>query len=330
MSSGSASASPVAVVVTSRSFGSGHVDPAAQLRKRGLDVVRADPRHDPEALREVLSTAFGWVAGTGPIGPAQLDLAPVLRVIARYGVGTDAVDVAAAASRGIVVANTPGANSEAVADHALALMLAALRHVVAGDLAARAGDWSARPGRELSAITVGIVGFGRVGRALARRLTGGFGTRVLVHDPWLEAAAVTRAGCEPVDLQTLAAASDAISLHVPGGERPIVDGALLAGIRRGAVLVNTARGDLIDERAVAAALRDGTLGAAAVDVLATEPARASPLLDAPNVTVTPHVAAQTSEAIDRMGTMAVQSILRVLDGEPPAHPVLPPLEASTP
>jgi D-3-phosphoglycerate dehydrogenase len=309
------------IVVTSRSFGSGHTDPAQLLRERNLDVVQADPRHRPDALAGVLADAVGWIAGTGPIGAAQLDLAPRLRVIARYGVGVDAVDIVAATTRGIAVTNTPGANAEAVADHALALLLGALRHLVAGDRAARAGDWSPRPGRELSALSVGLLGFGRVGRALARRLVHGFGTRVLVHDPYVESAAVLEAGCEPVDLATLVATVDALSLHVPGGERPLVDAALLARLRPGAVLVNTARGTLLDEPAVAAALEAGTLGALAVDVLGTEPARDSPLLRAPNVTVTPHVAAQTVEAIDRMGTMAVANLLRVLDDHEPEHPV---------
>lgn len=312
-----------AVLVTSRSFGSGHLDPGDRLRERGLDVVRGTPRHDADELAAALDRAVAWIAGTGPIGTAHLDRAPDLRVIARYGVGFDAVDVATATARGVIVTNTPGANSESVADHTLALMLAATRHVVAGDRAARAGDWSARPGRELGALTVGLVGFGRIGRAVARRLVGGFGCRVLVHDPYVDEGDIRAAGCEPVALDALAADASVLSLHAPGGDRPVVDGELLAAMRPGAILVNAARGDLLDETAVAAALAEQRLAAVAVDVLATEPAADSPLLTAPNVIVTPHVAAQTAEAIDRMGTMAVDDVLRVLDGEPPVHPVTP-------
>jgi D-3-phosphoglycerate dehydrogenase / 2-oxoglutarate reductase len=314
------------VLVTSRSFGSGHQDTAEPLVRRGLRVVRASPKHGLDDLRPELERAVGWIAGTGPITADHLDAAPRLRAIARYGVGVDAVDVDAAAAHGVVVTNTPGANAQSVADHAVALMLAALRHVVAGDGAARAGDWSARPGRELGALTVGLVGFGRIGRAVARRLTGGFGSRVLVHDPFVADEAIQAEGCTSAAREDLAAA-DVLSLHAPGGDEPIVGPALLARLQPHAIVVNTARGDLLDEAAVAAALQEGRLGAAALDVLAAEPAADSPLLRAPNVIVTPHVAAQTAEAIDRMGAMAVEDLLRVLDGLAPAHPVTPhPLE----
>jgi D-3-phosphoglycerate dehydrogenase len=314
-----------AVLVTSRSFGSGHVDPGERLRARGLEVVRASPGHDPAELAPTLARAIAWIAGTGPVDAAHLELAPALLVIARYGVGVDAVDLPEAARRGILVTNTPGANAEAVADHTVALMLAAQRHVVAGDAAARAGDWSARPGRELGALTVGLVGFGRIGRAVARRLIGGFGTRVLVYDPFLDDEAVRAAGCEPAGLDGVAEGSDILSLHAPGGDRPLVGAELLARLPAGAILVNAARGDLVDEAALAAALERGHVAAAAVDVLAAEPAADSALLRAPNVIVTPHVAAQTAEAIDRMGSMAVDDVLRVLDGEPPSNPVTPPV-----
>ena len=305
------------VLVTSRSFGSGDADPAAALRDAGFQVVPGDPAHDPAALAGSLADAVGWIAGTGPIGAAQLDLAPRLRVIARFGTGTDAVDVATAEARGIAVARTPGANAASVADFAVALMLAALRQLVAGDRQVRDGDWSLPTrGRELGALTVGIVGLGAVGRGVARRVRGGFGSRVLAHDPYVDAAD----GVELTDLDALVAASDVVTLHLPGGAR-LVDAALLSRFKPGAVLVNTARGSLLDEAAVARALADGRLGAAAVDVLAAEPAASSPLLAAPNAIVTPHVAAQTVEAVDRMGVESAAEVLRVLAGEAPANPV---------
>jgi len=308
------------VLVTTRSFGTGDVDPGARLRAAGLEVVAGDPGHDPAALAEPLARAVGWIAGTGPVAAEQLELAPRLRVLARFGTGTDAVDLAAAAARGVVVARTPGANAESVADHAVALMLAALRHVVAADRAVRGGDWRApAPGRELGALTVGLVGYGAVGRGVARRVSAGFGSRVLAHDPYLDAAE----GAELTDLPVLVAASDVVSLHLPGGDEPLVDAALLERFKPGAVLVNTARGTLLDEAAVARALAAGHLGAAVVDVLAAEPATSSPLLAAPNVTVTPHLSAQTTQAIDRMGVESAAEVLRVLRGEPPRNPVTP-------
>jgi D-3-phosphoglycerate dehydrogenase len=302
-----------AVVVTSRSFGTGEADPAAELRAAGLDVLRADPAHEPSALAEPLRRAVGWIAGAAPVGAGHLALAPRLRVLARFGTGTDAVDLGAAAQRDVVVARTPGANAESVADHAVLLMLAALRHLVAADRAARGGEWAAPArGRELGACTVGIVGLGAVGRGVERRVSG-FGARVLAHDPFV--------GGDTVALDELLARADVVTLHCPGGDAPLIDEAALGRMRRDAVLVNTARGSLLDEPAVAAALHEGRLGALAADVLAAEPATASPLLRAPNVTITPHVSAQTTQAIDRMGAESTAEVLRVLCGEPARHPV---------
>ena len=313
------------VVVTSRSFGSGDADPAGLLRKAGLRVVRADPAHDHPAFEKTLSEAVAWIAGTSPIDDRHLAAAPNLKIVARYGTGYDSVDLAAAARRGVAVTNTPGANAQAVADHTVGLMLAALRHLVAGNRASREGARPPLRGRELGALTVGVVGFGSIGRAVARRLTGGFGSRVLIYDPFVAPQRAREAGIEPVDeLSDLARAADVLTLHMPGGGGAVVDAAFLSRVRPGAVLINTARGDLLDEQAVASALAQGRLAAAAVDVLASEPATSSPLLDAPNAIITPHVAAQTTQAIDRMGMMAAEEVVRVLAGEAPRYPVTAP------
>jgi D-3-phosphoglycerate dehydrogenase len=310
------------VVVTARSFGSGDVDPASLLRKSGLRVARADPAHDHAALEETMSAAVAWIAGTSPVDARHLAAAQNLKIVARHGTGYDAVDLAAAARRGVLVTNTPGANAEAVADHAVGLMLAALRHLIAGDRASREGVRPVLRGRELGALTVGIVGFGYIGRAVARRLIGGFASRVLAYDPYIAPERMREAGVEPVgDLSGLARAADVLTLHMPGGGGAVVDAAFLRHMRPGAVLINTARGDLLDEEAVAGALAEGRLAAAAVDVLGSEPATSSPLLDAPNAIVTPHVAAQTTQAIDRMGMMAAEEVVRVLAGEAPRYPV---------
>jgi D-3-phosphoglycerate dehydrogenase / 2-oxoglutarate reductase len=180
-------------------------------------------------------------------------------------------------------------------------------------------------GRELGALTVGIIGFGSIGRAVARRLIGGFGCRVLAYDPFVAPERAREVGIEPVgELSGLARVAEVLTLHMPGGGGAVVDAAFLRRMRPGAVLINTARGDLLDEEAVASALAEGRLAAAAVDVLASEPATVSPLLDAPNAIVTPHVAAQTTQAIDRMGMMAAEEVVRVLAGEAPRHPVAVP------
>lgn len=301
-------------MVTSRSFGQGTKDPEAVLRAAGVRVVRGDPSHDITALRAPLQIATGWIAGAAPITEDHFSVAPRLRLVARYGVGCDAVDLQAARRHGALVTNTPGANAQAVAEMTIGLMLAALRHTIDADRAAHAGDWSARVGRELGALMVGIVGYGRIGRAV-HKLIQGFGSHVLVHDPYL-----SDAGLPLVDLPRLAYQADVITLHAPPTSQPLVDARFLGLMREGSVLINTARAALMDETAVAQALRSGHLGALATDVLIDD--AGSPLLDAPNVTITPHIAGQTVQAVDRMGMAAAEECVRVLtQGIPPLHPV---------
>ena len=311
------------ILVTSRSFGDGDLDVHARAAEAGHTIVRGPAHHPLDDLAGVLPTVDAWIAGTGPVTTEHLDLAPRLVVIARYGVGVEAVDVAAATERGIVVSNTPGANAEAVADHTVGLALAALRSTVDGDRRVRSGDWTVRRGRELGRSTVGIVGFGRIGRGVARRLQG-FGSDVLATDPFVPAEDVRRAGAEPATLDEIFAKADVITLHAPGGQ-VIVDEERIARLRRGAVIVNCARPDLVDEPALAAALADGRVGAYAADVLTGDTAgHDSPLLDAAladRVVITPHLAAQTTQAVDNMGAMALESALAVLAGEPAPYAV---------
>lgn len=323
------------VLVTSRSFGTGGADLVAGLEQSGYQVVRAGSDHGLAALAPALARAVGWVAGTGPVTAEHLAAAPALRVVARYGVGVDAVDLAAAESAGVTVTNTPGANTEAVAEHALALLLAVLRRVADGDARLRDGDWTVRRGRQLGGTTVGVVGFGRIGRASARLLAG-LGCTVLVHDPYVLEEQVTAAGHTPVPLARLRARAGAVTLHCPGGD-VLVDQRWVAEAPAGQVVVNTARASLVDEAAVAAGLRSGRLHGYAADTLVAETAGdgsgsgddgggvVSPLLDPAlrdRVVLTPHLGAQTEEAIDRMGQAAVEDLLAVLSGREPAHPVV--------
>lgn len=309
------------ILVTSRSFSDGDLDLVDRAANAGHRIMRGPAHHDLTELRALLHGADAWIAGTGPVTDAHLAAAPKLKVIARYGVGYEAVDLAAAAARGIPVTNTPGANADAVADHAVGLMLAALRTIPDGDRRVRDGDWSVRRGRELGAATVGIVGFGRIGQGVAKRLSG-FGPRILASDPYVPEDAVRDTGAEPIDLDELFRIADVITLHAPGGQR-LVDAARLSGIRPGTVLVNTARPDLVDESTLALALADGTLAAYAADTLDGDTAAsASPLLAAEladRVIVTPHLAAQTTQAVDNMGRMSLDDVIAVLRGDAPAH-----------
>jgi D-3-phosphoglycerate dehydrogenase len=276
--------------------------------------------HRLETLAPLLAEATAWIAGTGPVTAAHLDAAPRLRLVARYGVGVEAVDLAAAAARDVLVTNTPGANSGAVADHAVALMLTAIRDVPHGDRSVRAGDWSVGRSREVGGLTVGIVGLGRIGRGVAARLSG-FGSRLLGHDPYVPQHELERLGVEGLPLAELMARSDVVTLHAPGEEQ-VVDADTLALVRPHLVLVNTARATLVDEGALAVALRAGRLRTYAADVLGSEAGAPSPLLadDLVDRTIfTPHVAAQTVEAVDQMGRGAVDAVLSLLRGERPAH-----------
>lgn len=310
------------IVVTARSFSTGSEDVEGRLVSAGHSVVRCPSTHDIDALREPLAEAVAWIAGTGPVTEEHLSLAPHLKVVARYGVGVDAVDLRAAANRGIVVANTPGANTGAVADHTVALMLAALRGVVAGDRRVRAGDWTVERCREMSSLSIGLIGVGRIGRAVVKRL-GGFGALVCGIDPGLADGDLRDLGIEP-GRDLIPSAVDVVSLHAPGTGR-IVDHDWLSKARPGLILVNTARGSLVDEAAVAEALREGRLGAYATDALAVEGGSGqSPLLApdlADRVILTPHTAAQTVEAVDGMGSKAVEAVLDVLGGRVPKHAV---------
>lgn len=321
---GVAAVSDPRVLVTSRSFSSGDVDCAGRLTTAGAVVVDGPMDHDLERLRSLLPGCVAWIAGTPAIRAEHLDLGPDLRLVARYGVGYDAVDLAATDARGIMVTNTPGANSDSVADHALALVLGALRGLVQGDRDLRAGDWSTRRTRELGSLTVGIVGFGRIGRSLAARLAG-FGSPVLAVDPMLSPDDVRAAGAEPADLAGLAGAADVVSLHAPGGQ-VVVDRDWLRNARPGLIVVNTARAGLVDEDAVAEALREGRIAFYAADTVSGEgsPGAGGPLLAADladQVLLTPHRAAQTVEAVDRMGSSAVDAVLAVLAGRRPDHVV---------
>lgn len=305
------------VLVTARSFGTGTRDLAAELSADGIRVLRGPADH--RDLAPLLARADAWIAGTGPVTDEHLAAAPQLRLVARYGVGVEAVDLAAAARRGVLVTNTPGANSGAVADHTIALLLAALRGVAAGDKRVRGGSWTVgERARELGALTVGVVGFGRIGRGVAARLRG-FGCRVLATDPFVAADVVAAAGAEPVDPEEIPKRCDVVTLHAPG-DAVVVTPAWLAAARPGLVLVNTARAALVDEAALAGALRAGRVAAYAADTLLAESGGDTPLLAADladRVTVTPHTAAQTVEAVDLMGLGSVTAVRAVLAGLDP-------------
>ncbi len=248
--------------------------------------------------------------------------APPLRLIARCGVGFDSVDVDAATARGVWVTTTGGANHDSVADYTLGLILCLLRKLVLTTTNTRSGLWQREQGRELRGMTLGIVGTGRIGREVAAR-SKAFGMQVIATDlfpdrPWAE-----EHGVNYVALDTLLASSDVITLHTPASAetRHLLNHHSLERCRAGVYVVNTARGDLIDEAALLDALNSGRIAGAALDVFADEPPSNRALVEHPNVLPFSHCAGSTAEAHYRSANMAIDEVLRVARGEPPAQPV---------
>lgn len=311
------------VLVTTPSFGARSDAPWAALAEEGL-VARTDTgRHPLPALdlAEVVGDAEALIVGLDRVDASVLAAAPSLRVVAKHGVGVDNIDLAAAAARGVTVVNAPGSNTGAVADLAFALLLATVRQLVPAHTATAAGRWERFFGPELTGRTLAVIGFGRIGQAVARRAAG-FDMTVVAHDPFVPDERIAELGAQPLPLEECLRRADAVTLHVPGaGGRPLLDAERIALLKPGAYLVNTARGDLVDEQALADALTSGRLAGAGLDAFATEPPAGSPLLTAPNVVLTPHMGAFSDDANAAMGTTVVRDIARVLRGEPPHHPV---------
>lgn len=247
-----------------------------------------------------------------------------LVVVGRAGVGTDNIDLDAATRAGISVVNAPTANTIAAAEHTLALILALARHVAAADASIRRGEWRRADfmGAELNGRTLGIVGLGRVGLAVADRARA-FEMALLGSDPLVSADAAAAHGVRLVELDALLPLADVVTLHVPlaAATRGLFDATRLARMKPGALLVNVARGGIVDEAAMAEALASGRLGGAAIDVFEHEPVRDSPLLSAPNTVLTPHLGASTAEAQSKASLEVVEGVLDVLAGRPAAYQV---------
>ena len=302
------------VLIGSRSFGKTFPEHLERLRAAGCEVI---PNQLGRAYREAelfdaLDGVSCIVTGTDELTRAVIDRAGSLRVIAKHGVGVENIDVDAAQERGIVVLATPGAMSESVAELAFALMLTLARSIVPAHLETRAGGWRLLPGHELRGKTLGLVGFGRIAQEVSVRAQA-FGMTVVAHDPFGDVRLAAEQSVELLSLDAVLERADVISLHaaLPAGGGPLIGSRELSLLRPSATLVNTARGALVDERALAEALSDGRLAGAALDVFVEEPPVGSPLLGLENVVLTPHLGGQTSEALHRMGE---QTVVNCLEG----------------
>ena len=290
----------------------------------GLSPGTPDISLTKERVFELLRDVDAWIVATAPVTREMLASFPKLRVIAKRGVGYDQVDVTAAMELGRVVTIAPGGNGPSVGDHTIALMLAVAKRLCEFRELMRAGNWSVQPVTELYRKTVGLVGLGRIGRGVAQRLKG-FETTILAFDEKPDQAYANANGIRLVDLPYLLQQSDYISLHLPltPSSRNLIDEAALASMKETAILVNTARGGLVDEAALLRALRIGKIAGAGLDVFLgeREPAwrsTAEELMSLPNVVVTPHVAGASREGLARGNLLAAQGIVAVFDGGTPA------------
>ncbi|WPB55653.1 hydroxyacid dehydrogenase [Xylophilus sp. GOD-11R] len=288
------------------------------LEPRGVDAIRAAmPEADAVIVRDGLNAEL-------------LDAAPRLAVIANHGTGTDKIDVAHAARLGIPVTCTPGANTRAVAEHALMLMLAVSRQAVAADGATRRGEWAFKyrqPFLSLSGRTLGVVGFGRTGRVLCEMASRGLGMRVLAWSPNADPRDLAACGATAAaSFDALLQAADVVSLHRPlrADTRHTLDAAALRQMKPTAIVVNTSRGGLIDEAALCAALREGRIFGAGLDVFETEPfASHAELAALANVLLTPHVAGSSQEALHATASQCAQQVIAALGGQMPEDLVRP-------
>jgi D-3-phosphoglycerate dehydrogenase len=275
-------------------------------------------------LCELLPGCDGYIAGLDVIDRAALQAGDRLRVIARYGVGVEKVDLEAARERGIRVTNTPGANSVSVAELTTGLMIALARQIPTAIARTRAGEWPRLSGVTLEGKTAGLLGLGSIGKQVARRLLA-FDCHVIAYDPVPDEDFARRYGIQLLPQEEVVRRADFLSLHLPvvPETRAMVNAALLECMKPGSYLINTARGELIDEAALLAVLESGHLSGAALDCFGVEPPEAeSPLLKLAQVLVTPHMGAHTDGATNAMGWQALRDCLAVLRGEPATYAVV--------
>lgn len=315
------------VLVTATSYGVSDPSLKTALEAQVAEVVYnpTGKPFPPAELARLLPGFDGCIAGLERFDRAMISAAAAgrLRVIARYGVGVDNVDLAAAREQGIAVTITPGANSDSVAELTIGLMLCLARNIPQANQATHAGEWPRLYGVSLRGKVVGLVGLGAIGRLVARKLSG-FDCSVLAYDPFATPESAAACGAQQVDLPALLTQADFLSLHCPVTEqtRGMVNADFLARMKDGAYLINAARGELVDEAALYQALQSKKLRGAALDVFIDQPPGADhPLLSLPQVIATPHTGAHADDATRSMGWSALNNLLAVLGGQPPLNPV---------
>jgi len=313
------------VLVSSRSFGNVVTVGNDLLKDAGLEVQRV--REEDRPLDVATLTSYvsrecptALITGAESVPEPVLTASGDLRMVMKHGVGVDNIDLVAATSRGILVANAPSTNSDAVADLAVGLMLALLRRICEANASTHAGSWERYVGHDLGKSVVGVVGTGQIGAAVARRVHA-FGARLLGYDIVRDERLESACGMCYVSLDRLLSEADIVTLHAPllPATLRMIGTSELELMKPSAFLINCARGEIVDEVALCAALRSGKLAGAAFDVFATEPPQDSPLLELDGVIATPHIAAYTYEAMEAMDRLCAQTVIDVL-----RHGALPP------
>ncbi|AKV58520.1 3-phosphoglycerate dehydrogenase [Corynebacterium riegelii] len=283
-----------------------------------VEVRWVDGPNRAELLAAVPEADALLVRSATTVDAEVIEAAPKLKIIGRAGVGLDNVDIPAATERGVMVANAPTSNIHSACEHAIALLLSTARQIPAADATLRDGQWkrSSFNGVEIYGKTVGIVGFGHIGQLFAQRLAA-FETTIIAYDPYANPARAAQLGVELVELEELMGRADFVTIHLPKTKETagMFNAELLGKAKEGQIIINAARGGLVDEQALADAIRAGRIRGAGFDVYATEPCTDSPLFELDQVVVTPHLGASTVEAQDRAGTDVADSVLKALAGE---------------
>lgn len=303
------------------------------MHQKGLDYLAEHAEiiwasgYDEETLCCEVAEVMGIIIRANGKATAKImDSAPLLKIIGRHGVGVDNIDIAAATERGIYVVNTPGVNNESVAEHAVGLMMALSKHIVAADHAIRNKDWDFRYGsygQEMMGRTLGVVGLGNIGYRVAEICHTAFKMKILYYDEILKPEAEHTLSAERVELEELLRSSDYVSLHVPSlpSTFHVIDNHKISLMKESAFFINTSRGPVVDTDALITALKNNRIAGAGLDVYEQEPLPDDhELLTLPNTILTPHMASHTEEAMMAM-SMVAADIVRVIQGTPPKHPV---------
>ena len=313
------------VLIATRSFGSASPRPMQMLTDAGVEIVWVDA-NSPSVQDEILKLVpevSAIIVGLVPITEKIIEKSTILKIITMYGVGVNHIDLKAAQKKGVIVTNCPGSNDQAVADLTLGLMLTVARNIPQIDRDIRAGSWNKYQGGELWQKKLGLIGLGNIAKGVVHRAKG-FDMQIIAYDPYASAEVADVLGVQLLSFEEVISTSDFISLHAPLTEetKDMFGSEQFKKMKPTSYLINTARGGLVDEPALYAALSSGDIAGAGLDVFVEEPLKNSRLVELKNVVLTAHTGTHTKESIERMGIMAVENVLRVLRNETPANRIV--------